>query len=632
MHLTSTSGTSTAFQFITSINTVARDDETRRKVRSHARRQKLPKEISTPQVKKSISQKERTSKFRLKPAASSESSKKSHVISKDQGHGVAIALEDKPKWKTSMITNELALTVARELPNFSLLRIETTPMTENLLKYCMTVCLSPREKFVEKWFNRAGAPTYMNTYYSGFLANAFAMNPSGTWFDSIQVDAAATHAFLAMVAAMHNSLAMWGDTSTIDFHRFQAVKSINERLNLEGKDDDKPVSDGVIVAVALLVNIEAHIGSLTAAAAHMNGLKRMVDLRGGIIEGFQHSTLLQRAIAWADFSYATAAHKPVVFPFIPQLASSLSLHDRFTSRSMMANMEPLEFRDLTIQNREAIELFELLYSITECINDFDYTNLESMSAERVQASDSIYLVEWRLCQLEELSRTRHSLKRAESLPLVPSVEDNNHAKCPSTTDLSDALVYAAHLFLHLAIRGQPPAAHRHRALIEALMSSLCDAILTLDLLSDPETYGSPMSQGSGGSSGISSTESWITYTSSDASHSSIPTPREPRNELHANILLWALFVGSCVRVPISSNESSFAHHMITLGEHHEFLINALKRYCRLRNILDKETLLAKLKDIMWLDRWCENQLELVWLQIEDYLRPWSLTRPNECDE
>lgn len=55
---------------------------------------------------------------------------------------------------------------------------------------------------------------------------------------------------------MHNSLANWDDTTTIDFHRFQAVKSVNERLNLEGKNNDSPVSDGLIVAVALLVNTE----------------------------------------------------------------------------------------------------------------------------------------------------------------------------------------------------------------------------------------------------------------------------------------------------------------------------------------------------------------------------------------
>lgn len=61
---------------------------------------------------------------------------------------------------------------------------------------------------------------------------------------------------MANVAAMHNSLANWDDTTAIDFHRFQAVKTVNERLNLEGKDIDSPVSDGLIIAVALLVNTE----------------------------------------------------------------------------------------------------------------------------------------------------------------------------------------------------------------------------------------------------------------------------------------------------------------------------------------------------------------------------------------
>lgn len=138
------SASNTGFQFITSINTVNRDEETRRKVRSHARRQKLPTGPSQPpQAKRSGSQKDHTSKFRLKPAASSSS-----------GNG-----RQEKKLKK---TNWLAVTVARELPNFSLLGIEKTPFTENLLKYCMAVCLSPQENAVEKWFNRTGAPTYLN--------------------------------------------------------------------------------------------------------------------------------------------------------------------------------------------------------------------------------------------------------------------------------------------------------------------------------------------------------------------------------------------------------------------------------------------------------------------------------------
>ncbi|KAI0385130.1 hypothetical protein F5Y04DRAFT_246887 [Hypomontagnella monticulosa] len=594
----------TGFQFITSINTVARDEETRRRVRSHARRQKLPNNPGQPpQPKKSGSQKDHTSKFRLRPTTSSSSGSQDDISRHER------------KLKK---TNWLAVSVARELPNFTLLHIEKTPLTESLLKYCMAVCLSPQEDAVEKWFDRAGAPTYLNTYYSGFLANAFAMNPEGTWVQALQLDKAATHAFIAMIAAMHNSLARWADTSTIDFHRFQAVKSINERLNLEGKDDSKPISDGLVVAVALLVNIEAFIGSLSAAAAHMSGLKRMVDLRGGIVEGFKHSSILQRSISWADYSYATAAHKPVVFPFIPQLASSLALHDRFTSRSMLANMEPLGFKDLTIQNREAVELFELLYSITECINNFDYATLEDTYGERIQVSDSIYMVEWRLCQLEEFSRSRHST-RAGSAPLLPSIEDKQ-PRYPSPTDLSDVLIYAAHLFLHLAIRGQPPSAQRHRALTEALMSSLSDPVLTLDLLSQPKVYQTSGSQLSRSNAGPSTMGSLSTYApmSSEISHAGLSRP--PKDELHANILLWALFVGSCVRVPVPLTETS-----VLVGDHHEFFVNALKNYCRARNIVEKDDLQAKLRDIMWLYSWCEHQLGLLWVEIGNDLRPWVTT-------
>ncbi|RYP84853.1 hypothetical protein DL770_005146 [Monosporascus sp. CRB-9-2] len=608
--MVSPQATNPGFQFITSINTIARNDETRRRVRSHARRQKLPNQTSTPFLKKEEgTQKERISKFRLGASVSSCTRRKRTSSTENANTDVDIS-EATPKWETTVIGNKLAITVARELPNFSLLRIETTPLTENLLKYCMTVCLSPQEKFVEKWFDRAGAPTYMNIRKATLYSVAF---------DEINVDNAATHAFMANVAAMHNSLANWADTTTMDFHRLQAVKSINQRLNLEGKNIDTPVSDGVVVAVALLVNIESYIGSLAAAATHMNGLKRMVELRGGLLEGFDYSSLLQRTLAWADFSYATAANKPLVFPLIPKLTMSLGLKDRFMSRSMVANTEAIGLNDLSVQNREAIELFELLYSIADSINIFDWADLKNFKAERAQISDSIYFLEWRLCQVEDLiRRRRHFSTRAESLPvLMPSENNETWIETSPPTDLSNALIYASHLFLHLAIRGQPPAAYRHRALTEALMSSLCDTLMVLDLLSDPETHGSPESHHTTGSGGQVSTESWSTTTSETLD---VSTWGAIKSDLHENILLWTLFIGSCIRMPSSPADAPFMYRGILLGDHHEFFIKALTRYCRMRNIFEEETLLATLKGIVWLDRWSENQLELVWQEIGGRVR------------
>ncbi|KAI0118314.1 hypothetical protein GGR51DRAFT_211956 [Nemania sp. FL0031] len=632
----------TSFQFITSINTVAHDEETRRKVRSHARRQKLSSENTLPpQSRRSTTQKERISKFRLKPTAQpnqarledsnsnnsrtsgSSSNKKSPTTPpKLQGPLLGGRIRGQggdSNFTPTMISQELALVVARELPSFPMLRIETTPLTETLLKYCFTVCLCPREAVVEKWFDRAGAPTYMMTYYSGFLANAFAMNPEGNFFDALHVDTAITHAFMALVASMHNSLAQWSDTSTFDFHRLQAIKAINERLNIEGKSPNVPISDGITMAVALLVNNETFTGSIQAAAAHMSGLKRIVDLRGGILEGFKYIAVIQRALVWADFSYAYAAGQPLMFPFVPQLASSLPVRDRFRSRSREAVMDPLGTKVLAVRNREIVEIFDLINSITECLGSFDYNNLENMSTERVQLSDSIYLGEWRLFQLEQYYRNLKVAKQANPLTLESKTDAEREIGGSTAIDLSESLMFAGHLFMHLALRGQPPAAPRHRGITQALMSTLCDTLLTFDLLSNPEPYGSPRSYHSAGSFGNSSVESWSTTTTNTSIFSL--SSLKPEDDFPRNVLLWILFVGSCVRVSVDPADHAFSHQTILLGDHHQFFIHALKNYCLMRYITDKETLATKLKDVAWLNSWCENQLNLVWAEIGDHLVP-----------
>ena len=304
------------------------------------------------------------------------------------------------------------------------------------------------------------------------------------------------------------------------------------------------------------------------------------------------------------------------------------------SRSMVANTEATGLNDLSVQHREVLELFELLYSVADGINTFDWADLQGFKEERAQISDSIYFLEWRLCQLEDSIRRRLCpMTRAESLPILMLSDGTTAGSSPGSgswsdssppTDLSNAIVYASHLFLHLAIRGQPPAAHRHRALTEALMSSLCDTLMMLDLLSGPDSIGSPESYHTAVSGGQLSVESWGSSTSDPASTgawsgATATSTTTTRCELHENILLWVLFVGCCVRMPAIQDDAPFMYRGIILGDHHEFFLNALAKYCRTRNIFDRDALLAILKDIVWLNRWCENQLDLIWQEIGDRL-------------
>lgn len=640
----------TGFQFITSVNTIKRDDETRKKVRSHARRQKLPNEPSTARqsaAPKRASQKERVSKFRVNAKPSSSVNRytppKSASPRSDASPGDAssshlppagsptltdadgttydelireIKIENRQDNDQSDTTvNEFSLTVAAHLPAFSVLPIRTTPLTDKLFKWMTCVCLSTQQKFVQQWFDQNDVPAYFETYHSSFLALGHAMNPDGDWFDFITVDPAMTHGFMGLVAAMHCALVDWDDTTTIDFHRYETVKSINKRLVFEGRDD-ATVSDGVIVAVALLVHVEAFIGSLPAAAAHLKGLRKMVELRGGI-ENFGHAVLLQRALAWADFAYATAAQSPLSFPCIPMLASTLGTYNRFLSRSMMLNALAGGHLDggLVIPNREAMELFELLHSTTQAVNTFEFDKLESLRMERGQMSDSVYVIEYRLCHLEEMIRSRGR----GILPASPvEIKDNGIATVyGKAMDLSDALVYASHLYLHMALRAQPPQAPGHRLIVEALMGSLYDIVTGLNLLVGTWP-GASFSQNSHGSTfvlGQSSTQEWQTGSRGYHGSPSDSTPDSSRSEimdeLHEDILLWILFIGACVQVPPAQSGASFGATV----DCRKFFLSSFRNLCLARRILNLETLTRRLQDIIWLDTWCEKQLEMIWARI-----------------
>lgn len=308
-----------------------------------------------------------------------------------------------------------------------------------------------------------------------------------------------------------------------------------------------------------------------------------------------------------------------MFPFVPQIASSLTVRNRFQGRLRDLPRVFQGSKDLVIRNREIVEIFELLNSVADCLGSFDYNNLENMSTERIQLSDSIYLAEWRLFQMEESYRSLKTSKRTRSLASETQNDAERETTGSSAIDLSESLMFAGHLFMHLALRGQPPAAPRHRGITEALMSSLCDTLLALDLLSSPEPYGSPRSHHSAVSLGNSSVATWSTTTSNTSILSNSPIKLE--DDLTKNVLLWTLFVGSCVRVPVVATELHFSHEAVLLGDHHQFFIHALKNYCLMRYITDKETLATKLKDVCWLNTWCENQLDLIWAEISDHLVP-----------
>nr|OQO16877.1 hypothetical protein B0A51_16680 [Rachicladosporium sp. CCFEE 5018] len=109
----------------------------------------------------------------------------------------------------------------------------------------------------------------------------------------LRTDLAPLHATM-LVAASHYSRIGGSRSHAIDLLQLRgmAISEINGAL----ADDARGTSDHLIMAVAIMATYEALFGDRTVCSTHMQGLTRMVSLRGGLpalgLDGFLERTLL----------------------------------------------------------------------------------------------------------------------------------------------------------------------------------------------------------------------------------------------------------------------------------------------------------------------------------------------------
>ncbi len=81
------------------------------------------------------------------------------------------------------------------------------------------------------------------------------------------------------------------------FYLSQTVKQLNEQLS----DPILPVPDSTVVVVLGLVQMAAVLGDQAAVDVHMDGLHKVVKIRGGL-EAFQYDTKLYLKLSRYEFS------------------------------------------------------------------------------------------------------------------------------------------------------------------------------------------------------------------------------------------------------------------------------------------------------------------------------------------
>jgi len=231
-----------------------------------------------------------------------------------------------------------------------------------------------------------------------------------------------------------------------------------------------------------------------------------------------------------DFSYSTTYHKRPIFPHIPQLSSSLIHQEPFLRRKTSSPLD-LGLEALSVVPSEVIETIHNINIISAAIS-----SLPSTVANRKSISGAVYSVEYRLLSVR-------------SDPFVSS--EFNHI-----SDLSEAAILAAHLFLHLDIRELPGTAKMHLNMLNRLEVILTEKTLEYQMLST-----SPVA---------------------------------------LSILLWTLFVGAAA-ASVNASRPMF--------------ITGLRRASIALGLSTLEDFEGLLMSIMWSDRFYKAQCFNIWHEI-----------------
>lgn len=137
--------------------------------------------------------------------------------------------------------------------------------------------------------------------------------PSGLlrsrWFPMALTEPA-TSAVILLTAGSHYAMMKAGTkhAKQLLLMKTEALNNINDML----RDPLRGLTDQAIAAVAKLASYEAMFGSKETYLVHMNGLKRMIRLRGGM-ESLGLGGLLTRMLLWIDTNAAWLIRTPLYF-------------------------------------------------------------------------------------------------------------------------------------------------------------------------------------------------------------------------------------------------------------------------------------------------------------------------------
>ncbi|KUJ17475.1 uncharacterized protein LY89DRAFT_54360 [Mollisia scopiformis] len=173
------------------------------------------------------------------------------------------------------------------------------------------------------------------------------------------------------------------------YYLMKSISAVKEDL----ASSSKQVSDSTIATVASLANIENLDGNPQSAILHLNGMKQMVDMRGGL-DSLGMRGILKRVVLWADLCGAarlqTNPRFPLLeFPDMPPISQFLQAENSASSTLIIT--DNLLEAAVSQSQLKCIQILRDLHELSNFLNDTG--NHREDLPQEVCYPDRVYSVE-----------------------------------------------------------------------------------------------------------------------------------------------------------------------------------------------------------------------------------------------
>ncbi|KAK5049466.1 hypothetical protein LTR84_004395 [Exophiala bonariae] len=254
---------------------------------------------------------------------------------------------------------------------------------------------------------------------------------------------------------MGKSASAWLESNPdIMQHRLSTISLVNARIS----DPEEAVKDQTIAAVTVVAHLELLYGTREAASQHMNGLKALVEMRGGFktfVTPLQ--LLLQRLLSWVDIVYSQLFEVPPMFPPAEIWDITWYSRDQMTLPGSPLGLLP---RGLVSANIPHDEVLEALQDVRELC--------EAQKARPMSG----------LQDHERMLRCDMFLKIESRLNIVVKLISRTATDCSSPRDRTGlvwkATALSALVFVHHFLRGNPLRHRQYGVLVPMLQETLLE--------------------------------------------------------------------------------------------------------------------------------------------------------------